>query len=61
MIIGLTRSGKSSLFNYILNNPMIGLEDPDDHQRTIYAFNQGKESKNGCFAEISSSYESVTL
>jgi hypothetical protein len=59
MIVGLTKNGKSCLFNYILGRPMIGVADPNHSQRTVYAPPPGAHKES--YAQMGSNYTSVTL
>ena len=63
MILGLTRSGKSCLFNYILGKAMIGKQDPKQKRRRIIYDYDYKDTPDAAdtYAQMGSSIESITL
>lgn len=56
MMVGLTRAGKSTVFNWTLNKPMIGFGEDEDDCHYLNVVEHDKEA-----AEMSDSFTSVTL
>ena len=56
LLVGLTRAGKSTTFNWILNKLMKGVADEDDILAHYVNVVEGKDS-----AEVGNTYTSVTL
>jgi hypothetical protein len=61
MILGLTRSGKSCLFNYILGKALIGKQDPKQKRKRIIYDYDSKGTTDDSYAKMGSSIESITL
>jgi hypothetical protein len=58
LLVGLTRAGKSTTFNWILGQPMIGVGDEDEVE---CHFEFDGKNINESTATMGSSYTSVTL
>ncbi len=61
VIIGLTKMGKSTFTNYLLDRPMIGSVDPEFAHKTIYLPNIVPKGPSKNYAPMGNNFESLTL